>query len=100
MLLDQPRGLVGDQVRAVALIVPGVVVTMPVEAAVALVGEVVDGAIVVAVLVVEPASRRQVGRLEVPEVPLAADGRLVAGLLESLGQGPLVEGESVLGPRP
>ena len=76
------------------------VVAMPVEAAVADVGEVVERAVVVAVLVVEPAPRRQVLGPEVAEVPLAADGRLVARLLEGLRQRPLLQRQAVLRPGP
>ena len=98
VLGDEPRGLAGDQVRAVALVAAGAIVAVPVEAAVADVGEVVERAVVVAVLVVEPAPGRQVVRLEVAEVPLAADGRLVARLLERLRQRPLLERQAVLRP--
>ena len=51
----------------------------------ALMREIVERAVVVAILVVESAAGGQVGALKVPQVPLAADSREIAGLLESLG---------------
>ena len=97
---DEPGRLLGDQVGAVALVAADLVVAVPVEPAVAQVRVVVDRAVVVAVLVVEPAARRQVLRPEVAEVPLAADRRGVPRLLQRLRERPLVERQPVLGPRP
>ncbi len=83
-LADPTAGFLGDQLRGVALVRAGFVVPVPVEDAVALVGEVIDRAEPVPVLVVEPAGRRPVFRLEFSQVPLAGDGGLVARLAQGL----------------
>src|SRR5262245_14099552 len=73
---------------------------MPVKTPVAIVREVIKRAVVVSILVQKPAVRRQIGPLEMPQVPLAADGREVTRLLQRLRQRSLFQGQSVLGPRP
>jgi len=60
------------------------------EAAGADVGEVIEGPVVEAVLMVEPPMRREVVGLDVPEVPLADDGRAIAALLQELRREHLV----------
>src|SRR5436190_9713989 len=88
-LADEPRGLLGVQVRAVTLVAALLVVAVPVETAVADVGEVIECAVVVAVLMVEAAAGRQILRPEMAEVPFAANRRLVADFFQSLWQRPL-----------
>ena len=88
LFTDDPAGLLGDQVRRVSFIFARLVITVPVELVIALVGEIVDIAKPEAVLVIEAALGRPVGFLELAEVPLAADGRLVAGLAQCLRQSP------------
>jgi hypothetical protein len=71
---------------------------VPIEPAVADVAPVVERAVVVPVLVIEAAPGRQVGRVEVPQVPLADDGGAVARGTEGLGQGAFGQGQAVLRP--
>ena len=84
MLLDQPDGFVREQVGGVAFLAERLVVAVPVEASVTHVGEVVQGAVVMPILVVEAAGCGQISRVEVAYVPFAADGGFVAGILERL----------------
>ena len=71
---------------------------MPVVAAVAIVREVVEGAIVVTVLLVEAAVGREVFGFRMAEMPFADDGSFVAGGLEARREGLFVEWETVVGP--
>src|SRR5207244_8890994 len=93
-----PGHLVGEQKGAVAFIATNLVVAVPIEAAVAQVREVIEGAVVMTVLMIEAAPRRQILGSEVAEVPFAADRRLVAGLPERLRQRALLHRQAVLGP--
>ena len=84
---DEASGLPADQVGGVAFVAGGREVEMPVELALALVGEVVDVAVVVAVEAREAAVERQEPLLVVTEVPLAEDAAtLVSRLREQLRQ--------------
>jgi uncharacterized protein (TIGR03067 family) len=78
-----------QQVRAVTFVPAHLVVAVPVEAAIAYVAEIVDGAVVMAVLVVEAASRGQGGRIKMTQVPFATNAFVPA-------DGDL-KGEKVLG---
>ena len=98
VVLHELHRFLRDEVRGVALVAARGVVAVPVEPAVAEVGEVVDRAVVVAVLVVESAAGRQIFPFKVAQVPLATDRRLVARLTQGLRQHPFLEGQSVLGP--
>ena len=100
LLLDQPHGFVAEEHGGVAWIAVFLVVAVPVVATVALVGEVVEGAVIVPVLPIEASSRREVLGAEMTEVPFAADRRGVTGLPECLRESAFVERQSVLGPRP
>jgi len=81
---DHAAGLVAEQVRRVACLLHLLPVAIPVDLPAAFVGEVIEHAEVVPVVVVEAARQRQVGRLEFAEVPLADDLGGVAGLLEGV----------------
>src|SRR5262245_27968771 len=73
---------------------------MPIESAVAIVCEIVESPVVMAVLMRKTALRWQVGALKMSQVPFAANRGEIAGFLQGLRQGPLFQREAVLGPRP
>src|SRR5262249_5743678 len=100
LLPDQPHGFVAKQRRRVTFITANLIIAMPVEAPVALVSEVIKRAVIMSILVQKSALRRQIGSLKMPQVPLAANGREVTRLLQRLRQRPLLQRQSILGPRP
>ena len=60
MFADESHRLVAEQDGCVAFIAADLVVAVPIEAAVANVGEVIESAVVVAILVIEAAGGRQI----------------------------------------
>ena len=97
---DETRGCLAQQLRAIPLVAVDFVVLVPVEAAVAHVGEIVDGPVVVAVLMIKSAAGRQIFRTKVAQVPLAHDRSRVSGVLKPLGERELFQRQTVRGPRP
>ena len=95
VLVDELHRVVAEERGRIALLLDDLVVAVPVDHAVLLVREVVDLADQRAVLVVEAALPGPVLPVGVAEVPLADDGGVVAGLLERLGQQPLVGRQAV-----
>jgi hypothetical protein len=96
--VDELHCFLCQQLRAVAFVVAGAILAVPVVSAVPLVGEVVDLSVVKAVLNVEPAPRRELGGFEVSQVPLAHDGGSVSRFLECLRDRALFERQPVLRP--
>jgi hypothetical protein len=88
--VDEAHRGIAEQRSGVALFLQGLVVEIPVEHLVLLVGEVVDFTDQRAVLEVEAALAGPELAVAVPQVPLADDGCLVAGFLEGLRQQPLL----------
>src|SRR5690606_38558675 len=81
VVANELRRVLANQFCGVAFLAQGPIVLMPIEAAVALVGEVVKCAVVVAVLLGETAPRRQVLRRAMSQVPLAENAGDVSGRL-------------------
>ena len=93
-LADPASRFVGDQVGGVALVMGRLVVAMPVEDAVAQMGEVIDVAEPEAVLVIEAAAGGAVGGVGFAEVPFADEGGFVADVAEGVRQRALGEREA------
>ena len=100
VLADKSRGFVSNQKRAVAFVARNLVVAVPVKSPVARVLEIIYRAVVRPVLMLEPAARRQILRLEVAEVPLAEDRRGVSHLTQCLRQRAFLQRQTILCPRP
>ena len=88
--VDQFDGVVAEKGRGIARLANRLVVAEPVEHAVLLVGEIVELANERPILVIEPALARPIFGIGVAEVPFADNRRLIAGVLQRLGQKPLV----------
>ena len=73
---------------------------MPIVPAVADLGEVIQSSVVVTVVMIETALQGQIIPLEMPQVPLADDGRGVADPAQSRRQRLLIEGKSMTCPGP
>src|SRR5262245_18462266 len=73
---------------------------MPVVAAVPVVSEIINRPIVMAVLMIEAASGRQVSPLEMAQMPLADCGGRVTRLFQRLWQRAFIQRQTVLRPRP
>jgi hypothetical protein len=90
--LDEAAGFTGEEFGAVAFFFEGLVVVLPVVFAVALVGVVVDGAEVMAMLLVESAGEGKIAGLILAKVPFADDGALIANAAKGLGEGAFGQG--------
>ena len=95
LLVDVFHRVVADELGRVAFFADRLVVAEPVEHAGVAVREVIQLADHRAVLVVEAALLGPILLVGVAEMPLADDGRLVAGLLEALRHEPLGGVEAV-----
>ena len=99
VLPDAAHGLVGDQVGRIALVAARLPVVVPVQFALAFVGEVVERAVQAAVEMGESAVKRIIRPASVAQMPLADDravGVTVGG--EHVGQRLLLGIESVVAP--
>ena len=92
ILLDQLHRVVAEEGGRIPFLADRLVVAIPVEHVMLLVGEIINLPDQRAVLVIEPALPGPVFAVGVSEMPFPDDGGMVAGLLEGLGQEPLVRG--------
>jgi hypothetical protein len=90
MLLDKPDRIVAEQSCGIALLLDDLIIAVPVDLSVDLVGEIIDLADQWTVLVVEAALPRPEFPVGMAEMPFTDDGSLVAGIFQSLRQEPLV----------
>ena len=90
LLLDQPAGFLGDEMRGITLVVAGFVILVPVEFPLTHVREIIDVASPETILVIKPATGGQIGWL-VTQMPLSHDGGLVTGFFQSLRQSPFLQ---------
>ena len=97
---DPAVGAGGEKVRGVAGFAHGDAVALPVDAAVALVLEVVDGAVQVPVEMAEAARAGQMRHVGMPEVPFSDYRGLISGGVENVRHGRLGGRQPVGGPGP
>jgi hypothetical protein len=86
LFTDDPARFFGNEVRGVACVHAGVVVTVPVENIPPEVGKIIDRSEPKSVLMIEPALRRPIGGLELTEMPFPGNSGFVAGGAQHLRQ--------------
>lgn len=96
LILDDARGLAGEQVRRVALVMIGFAVAIPVMFAIPHVREVVERTEEMAVPRIEPARVRPITLVKTAEMPFADHGGRVASFAQRFGEHPLFQGQTVL----
>src|SRR5262245_30455947 len=91
LLANQTCGFFCEQKCAITFLPANLVIAMPIETAIARMIEVINGAIVVAILMIESPDGWQVRAVKMAQVPFAANRSRIAGGLKSLRQGPFFE---------
>lgn len=98
LLINVFHGVTADELGRVTFFVDGFVIVEPVEHAGVAVSVIIQLADHRAILVIEATLFGPILNVSVSEMPLADDGRVVAGILEALWQQPFVGGQAVTCP--